>query len=227
MAKENLIFVFDVDGTLAPFGKPIEGRTAGSLRMLEAGGHYICFASGKPCTYVAGIARGMGLHSKYAIGENGGAILTGENILILTAERPKLFDDLQAKISRLLPKAYFQDNYINVTVITEKKEELDLIVKYLEENRYYGREGIVIYRHEDAVEINPEGISKGKALKILKSRPELKDKKIIAAGDGENDLSMKYEADEFCVVGDGLPEITENRFKDIDALLEYLLDRHS
>lgn len=226
--KKQCVFVFDIDGTLAPFGRPIEGSISGGLRKLEANGHIICLASGKSCSYIAGLERGIGLISKFAIGENGAAILTGETKLKLMIKRPEYFDELRSKISTLLPFAYFQDNYINVAVFPERSEELDMLEKYLKTNGYYDREEIKIYRYKDAIEIVPEGISKGKALSYLKNaQAAWGERNIIAAGDGENDLSLKESADEFFVIGDGLKEIKEGRFRTIKSFMEYLLNMYS
>lgn len=228
MEKEQIVFVFVIDGTLAPFGHPIDGSVSGGLRRLEGSGHTICLASGKSCSYIAGLGRGMGLNSKYVIGENGAAILIGETKLILTTGKPEFFSELKSRISTLLPTVYFQDNYINLAVFPERTEELDMIEKYLKQNGYYSREGTAVYRHKDAIEIVPEGISKGKALNILKKmQPVWGNIKIIAAGDGENDLSLKEAADEFFVIGGGLKEIKEGRFRNIKSLMEYLLNMYS
>ena len=219
------LFVFDIDGTLVPYGKPISRSVSECLCKLEGMGHTICFASGKPYSYIAGLARGVGLNGTYAIGENGGVMLVGSSPPIITADSPPFFQQLKREILQLFPSVYFQDNHVNLTIFSERENTLPAVARYLEEHGYKSKTDIVIYMHEDAVEILPKGVSKGKSLKRMKESLGWTNKRTIAVGDSENDLSMVAEADIFYVIGDGLSKIQKNRFDNIELFFNHVFDK--
>ena len=68
------LLVFDLDGTLAPVGKPMADDTLGLLRSLEKAGYRIAVCSGKPTYYLCGLLRQAGLDAPVLIGENGAVL---------------------------------------------------------------------------------------------------------------------------------------------------------
>lgn len=223
---DKRILVFDVDGTVAPYGEAVSVDVGQGLRALERQGHTVCFASGKPCGYLEGLIRGLGLRRVYAIGENGATLLGGYRQRTLpTTQRPQWFDAFQADIARLFPAAFFQNNLVNVTVFAEDAATLDGVAQYMRDNGYCSREDITAYIHEDAAEIVPAGVSKGSGLTIMKQRFGWQTQDIVAAGDGENDLSLRDAAGTFCAVGNKIE--AKARFKSTDALIKHLLKTYA
>lgn len=224
MKNNPYMIVFDIDGTLAPYGKPISRYISDALCKLEEAGHQLCFASGKSCSYLSGFARGIGLFAPYTIGENGAVLQTGPSCRpVITSKRPAYFNDLQTQIAALFPDAFFQEDLINMTIFAEHSDTLGTIGRYLMAQGYSGKKDITIYTHEDAVQLIPNDVSKGNAIKKLKVLFGWKTENIIAAGDGDNDLSMRDEADTFFVIGNGLSSLKNNRFETIELFIKHLV----
>ena len=72
--------VFDLDGTLAPLGKPVAPETVALLHQLENTGVRIALCSGKPTYYLCGFARQLGLADPILVGENGAVIQLGVDL---------------------------------------------------------------------------------------------------------------------------------------------------
>ena len=68
------LLVFDVDGTLAPTEEPIPRTVSEKIVHFEHLGFQIVFISGRTASYLAGLARGIGLKKPLVAGENGGVI---------------------------------------------------------------------------------------------------------------------------------------------------------
>jgi len=66
--------VFDIDGTLAATEDTIPPHVGEKLRILEEKGLQIVFISGRTASYLAGLARGIGVAKSLVAGENGGVI---------------------------------------------------------------------------------------------------------------------------------------------------------
>jgi hydroxymethylpyrimidine pyrophosphatase-like HAD family hydrolase len=75
-----MIYVFDLDGTLCPIGKPISDGVVAGLRELEERGHRVALCSGKPTYYLCGMMRQVGLKDPVLLGENGGVIQFGVDL---------------------------------------------------------------------------------------------------------------------------------------------------
>lgn len=215
--------VFDVDGTLADYGKPVNRDTAKSLCGLEDKGVIICLASGKPYFYLNGLARGMGLRSVLSIGENGAVFFDEkEKFLQMPVPRPGFFDGLQAELFRGFPALYFQENRVNITAFSSDGDSLKNAWEYLKEKNYFEREDVTLFFHKDAIDIIPAGAGKGNALRAVKKRYGWDASELIAAGDGENDLDMIPEVKCFLAIGDGLKALRENRYEKIENALAFL-----
>ena len=103
-----MIYVFDLDGTLCPIGKPVSEKTVAGLRELEERGHRVALCSGKPTYYLCGMARQLGLSHPILIGENGGVIQLGvhlppEHFYIVT-NRKKTLSFFREKRAELAEK---------------------------------------------------------------------------------------------------------------------------
>ncbi len=81
------------------------------------------------------------------------------------------------------------------------REDLERIMPYINETH---PELGTVYGSSWIIDIIRPGMSKGLALKYIKEN-FLQDKIVIAAGDGDNDVTMLKEADIACVVANGTP----------------------
>lgn len=221
---DKRIFVFDVDDTLAKFRQPMDRHISQGLLALENAGHIVCLASGKSCTNIEGLMRGIGLKSAFAIGENGGVVRDEYSRRpLFTAARPAFFDGLEREISDKFPNAHFQANKVNITVFADDEKTLCDVAQFLTDGGYTKRNDVTVLFHSDAAEVVPNGVSKGSALRLLKKHYGWKTGSMIAIGDGENDISMRSEVDEFFAVGDCIE--ADINFENTDTLMQYLVER--
>ena len=221
--KKRYIMVFDIDGTLAPYRRPLKRDVADGLCTLEKRGHTVCLASGKPCPYIEGLMRGIGLENALAIGENGAVVSTEYSSRILyAAARPDVFNTIEAQIADRFKNVYFQENAVNITAFFDDDKTAESIDCYLE--RYRGRDDMTVYMHKDAVDIVPSGVNKGASLSMLAQKNGWAKTSIIASGDGDNDVSMAGTAGRFFAVGDQIDG--HQRFDDAGSMMRYLLETY-
>ncbi len=220
MGNGTKLLVFDVDGTLAPHGMPMERETAQALCELERRGHTVAFASGKPSEYLDGLARGIGLMDRCMIAENGGVIFY-RGMIHLMAKRPEFFERLHSDIVRLFPQARLQHNMVNLTALATG-ETLGAVVNHLQDAGVCDGKSCGYYLHSDSAELLLPGVNKGSALHELKAMAGFSTENTIVAGNAENDVPMRGEAGLFLAVGDGIE--ADSRFSDTKALISSLLD---
>ena len=116
--------VFDLDGTLAPVGGPIDDQSVKLLKELEDLGIYIVISSGKTLYYLIGMFRQVGLRAPIFIGENGNVTAFGIDLppKLLTAVQPteKYFqnkDEIIRNLKELFPDGFWmQPNEIMLTL---------------------------------------------------------------------------------------------------------------
>jgi|GEM_PF-1123066 len=214
--------VFDIDGTLAPLGQPVKREISRGLCTLEQRGYRIGFASGKPCPYIEGLARAVGLKRFFALGENGAVYLdTFNGHLSPLAGRHSAFDDLAKELVGLFPQVFFQCNAVNLSVFCEDMDVLKSAIGYLEQKGWTNRDDVTAYIHPDCMDIVPAGVDKGTAIAFLKQKNGWDTSQVLAVGDSINDEPMKREA-VFYAVGSGID--AEMSFKNGIDMIRYLLD---
>jgi hydroxymethylpyrimidine pyrophosphatase-like HAD family hydrolase len=214
------LLIFDVDGTLAPHGQPLEREVAGALCELEQRGHVVGFASGKTFEYLDGLARGTGLKKLTTISENGAVLFYADRLYPMAA-RPPLFDTLQRDIERLFSEVRLQHNMVNLTALA-KGEMLEALAALLEKAGTCDGKSCQFYLHSDAVDLLPLGVDKGRALAKLMELSGFAPEDVIAVGNAEGDLPMSGTAGLFLAVGAEIEG--DRRFKNANALMAYLLE---
>ena len=215
--------VFDIDGTLASLGQPVKREISQGLCTLEQRGYRVGFASGKPCTYIEGFARAIGLQNYFALGENGAVYLDTYNGHIYPlVKRHKGFDELEKELTELFPQVFFQCNAVNVSVFCEDMDVLASAIGYIKEQGWTSRDDVTAYIHPDCMDIVPAGVDKGTAIAYLKQRNGWDTSQVIAIGDSINDEPMKREA-VFYAVGSGID--AELSFNNGTEMMRYLLSR--
>lgn len=193
------LLLFDLDGTLAPIGQATNAYCVNKLKELEAAGMRIAIVSGKPADYLCGYLRQLGLKAPLIAGENGTVLQEGidlppKKFLIqpFPASIKNALAILKLKIDEALPGIWYQPNLVGVTPFPRCDEEFDIIEKILAENTEL-LAGIDVYRHADSFDLMPAGLDKSLAVKALGEMLDISPERMIAIGDGVNDIPM-FEA---------------------------------
>lgn len=179
-------FAIDIDGTLTNNGGgTIYLEALASLRYLEQIGCRVIFVTGRSSTeaYILSVFGGT---TKVAVGENGGAVMTGPQQYITFANKEncmKGFEVLKDKFSNIKLKPAF-DRLTEVVLC--RTFDIEKGQKALEDSQL----DLYISDSQYAFHINEKGIDKSvgltKALKILEIDPAF----AVAIGDSETDIPM-------------------------------------
>lgn len=202
--------VFDLDGTLAPVGKPISERSIKKLKRIEDNGVRIVISSGKPVYYLIGMFRQVGIRNPVFIGENGGSIAYGNNLPPKFLNVIKPDNDFFVLKNQILhdtsltcgDNIWLQPNEVMLTLFFKNVHTRDLLKNYFVHCNY---KDVIVYEHVDSFDVVPRGVDKKSSLKILGSDLGITSEEMIAVGDGENDIPMF----EYCKYSIGLYGISE------------------
>ena len=228
-SKKLRLVVFDVDGTLAEHGKPLERKVVEKIRFLEEKKDTnikICLASGKNISYLLGLARGIGLEKPLVIGENGCIFLDAERMNDVTVT-PKIeaLSQLQDEIQKKFRFAiWLQPNKIALTIVFKNSIFRTRVTQAIKDfiNKQSPEKKLRIYEHTDSVDVLPEEANKGKALIRYIKSISIPRGEIIAIGDSENDIPLLEIANIKIVIGKSLGLKDENVFKTIHKALDHL-----
>jgi hydroxymethylpyrimidine pyrophosphatase-like HAD family hydrolase len=193
--------VFDLDGTLAEIGMPMEAETIAGLRRLQARGVQVVLCSGKPVSHLCGFLRQSGLPEAIVMGENGAVTQWG--IELPPRRHFRLPYDKSAAIhltkiralieEKIRPVPWFQPGEVVLTPFfsdeAQRKALQALIDEYVKPEM-----GLQVFPHTDSFDICPAGISKGAALKRLIRELGIEKRQVAAIGDGANDVPLWAEA---------------------------------
>ncbi|NLO96474.1 MAG: HAD family phosphatase [Peptococcaceae bacterium] len=218
------LLVFDVDGTLAPTEEPIPRTVSEKIVHFEHLGFQIVFISGRTASYLAGLARGIGLKKPLVAGENGGVIFNP------ATKWEKTLAEIPRETAQIIKEAlfkefeglWFQPNQTMLTAAPRDLSQIDhlyqtvLTLPAVKENNYK------INKYEDAVEIMPQENSKGQALAVIKNIFGVKKDEIVVFGNTIVDLPMKDETQYFFIIGEKIKDESIQNFGDMKEALVYL-----
>jgi len=224
--------IFDLDGTLAPVGKPISSAAADGLRRLEAAGHQVAVSSGKPLYYLCGMLRQVGLKKPALVGENGAAMQLGIDLppllrstLLYPDHARVTLQKLRADIDRHFgDQVWYQPNEHMLTCFPHEEALFDPIADIIADSNPE-QAGLVVYRHCDCFDIIPCGIDKGAGLEALCRMLCIEPADTIAVGDHDNDLPMFLKAGMSIGIGPAAPAAAQYRFDDILSAIDFILTR--
>lgn len=219
------LIVIDVDGTIAEPNKPVELEVAIKLQDLERKGLRLVFASGKSSWYLSGLARGLGIKHPLVVGENGCVIFDPLELKeIKLASRPLGIVQIENRIiERYGDHVFLQPNQVELTIFPKKTIQIAEITSYIREIIKPYKNELIIYEHQDAIDVLPSNVNKGKALSWIKDMLHVKKEEILALGDSENDIPMFREAGLSLVIGSTITEYKEGRcFNNIKEAIEFL-----
>ena len=197
------LIIFDLDNTLAPINKQVPKEIINKLKKFESKGIRIAIISGKPIYYLSGLSRQLGLQKLILSAENGALIAYSNNfppkyevVVSLKSNEKKIIETLRVTLIKTYgDKIRFQHNFVNLTVFPRNKNLLKKVYESINQYLRTGKKNIFsIYVHPDSIEVVPYAISKGRALKLIKSKLTINRDEIIAIGDSEYDTSMQKEA---------------------------------
>lgn len=221
------LVVFDLDKTLCDLGKPIKESTIELLRILEKS-CYIAVCSGKPCYYLCGVLRQVGLNTPIMIGENGATFQIGVGLPPIVYEMVEREDEKQAiafikqKIIEKVQDAFIQPNDVCFTPFPHNKKDFYTIKSIIESLPKNILEKVDIYPQCDCYDIAPKGVDKGYGVSKLCDRLSIDTTNVVAVGDGINDIPM------FKIAGYSIGINTKNQYTnitydDIDKAINHIL----
>ncbi len=222
------LIVFDLDGTLAKVGKGMLDSDIELLKKIEATGVNIAVCSGKPCYYLCGFMRQIGLKRPILVGENGGEIVFGVDLPPMIHKILPYSDDakhslrfLKEGFDSLIPDIWYQPNNVGLTPFLKREEDFEIVAGFIKENEDKLKD-IVVYRHFDCFDIMPEGIDKGNGVKYLAEMLNIERNEIMAVGDSINDYPMFEFAG--CSIGVGVGEVcrVDRNFDTTGEVLEFI-----
>lgn len=218
------LLAFDIDGTLAKTEEAIHPHISAKLRDLEDSKLQIVLISGRTASYLAGLARGMGLKRPLVAGENGGVVFNPLNLWEqkLDVIPEEVIQEMKAVLLRKFKDIWFQPNQTMLTAAPKDLSRIDELYEVVLSLEPVSRYDFKLHKYYDAVEVLPKKNSKGKALAVIKRYLGLKTEEVIAIGNTIVDIPMKPEAKEFLFIGDSIKELGIQNFHSIEDALVYL-----
>jgi len=202
------LVVFDIDDTLAPLNGPVHPDVARAVVALQDAGVTVALASGKPCVYLAGLARAcLRAEATRLIGENGSevwldGILPARRLpgIVTDGARAGLERAQVALEGRFGGQVFLQPNAVNVTAFPFPDSgvtpaALYAFVSALDLPR------VALYEHRDSLDCVPAGVDKGVALRAVMEACGVPADEVVAVGDGLNDVPMFAVAARSIAVG--------------------------
>ncbi|MGI5901367.1 MAG: HAD family hydrolase [Desulfitobacteriia bacterium] len=220
--------VFDIDGTLAKTENTIPFEVSSKLQAYENRGLKIALISGRNASYLAGLARGMGLKEPLVAGENGGVIFSPntkeQKILDYIPER--ISQGIKNHLLKKFPNLWFQPNQTMISALPKKFSEVEKLYEVVKNLESIKENNYKMNTYYDSVEIMPAKNNKGRALAVIKKILGFSKKEVAVFGNTKVDLPMKDEAEVFFLIGDEVQEpdlknypSIEEAFKEFDQLL--------
>ncbi|WP_256364959.1 MULTISPECIES: HAD family hydrolase [unclassified Dehalobacter] len=216
--------VFDIDGTLAPTDDPITAQVACKLRSLERQGIRIVFISGRTTSYLAGLARGIGICQPLVAGENGGVIFEPLRKWEkkLEAIPHQVGEVMKQDLLKKFPDLWFQPNQTMLTATPKDFSTVNLLYQAVQALEPVKRNKYKINRYDDCVEVMPKENSKGRALAVVKEILGIRSEEVIVFGNTIVDLPMKDETNDFLMIGDAAAAEGISSYPCIEEALDYL-----
>ena len=217
-------FVFDLDGTLCFDCKMISDSITQAIQSVEEKGHQIYFASARPIRDMLPVLPKV-LHHHSMVGSNGSLIKNQGADIQFTASLPSDILPSLLEFLRKIPADYVADSDWNYSSTLPKNHylyphvdplkvatnlsisHLDRIAKILlfPKNNFSKLlhfvsslpASIVCHNGEEAIDINPLGITKWEGLKAL----GIQDQEAVIFGNDLNDIPMFQKAKEAICIG--------------------------
>lgn len=219
------LLAFDIDGTLAKTEEAIPTHISLELRELEKKELQIVLISGRTASYLAGLARGIGLTKPLVAGENGGVVFNPCNLWEqkLKVIPEEVINEMKAVLIRKSWDIWFQPNQTMLTIAPRDLSKIDELYDDVLGLEAVARYDFKLHKYYDAVEVLPKQNNKGRALVVIKEYLGLQTEEVIAIGNTIVDIPMEPEVKEFLFVGDEIVQSDRiNTFDSIEEVMNYL-----
>lgn len=223
------VYVFDLDGTIAPIERGVPAALAAGLRQLEKRGQ-VAVCSGKPVYYLCGLLRQLELAAPVMIGENGAAVQFGVGLppervgsLPVSSQARDAMAELRRWLEeRFAGRLWFQPNEYSLTPFPYDAELFAPIRERLSKADVAAA-GLTVYEHSDCFDIVPSGVDKGAGVRMLCEMLGVSPAEVTAVGDHTNDIPMFRQAGRAIAVGGFSPAEAQLCFESAMDAVEYLL----
>lgn len=193
--SDDCLIAFDIDGCLMDIDQPADEDVRLALGELQEAGAHLVLASGKPCVYLSGLARGLGIMSASLIGENGAEIWVTSTMPPRRIAQDVGPDARQALTAladearqRYCADVFLQPNAYGVTVFPAVPGLTpEMVVRDMERPL---PAAITRYLHDDSVDWAISRFDKGVAVQALAEHLGIPLERTAAVGNGSNDLPM-------------------------------------
>lgn len=230
---DRQLFIFDLDGTLAPVGGAIPDWVVAALAELTAAEHRLAIASGKPLYYLTGLCRQAGLTDLWLIGENGAKAQYGIDLPpaerfalpVLPSARSALAALHDAAAACFGDRVWFQPNEVSLTLFFDSPPTRRALSRWLADQRSaLDDAGITVYIHGDSFDLSPATIHKGAAVRALADRLGWPPEQTVAVGDTGNDLPLFAVCGRSVAVGfpDAPADLHAGNLREVFALFRRL-----
>jgi HAD superfamily hydrolase (TIGR01484 family) len=219
------LVALDVDGTIAEPSEPVKKEIAEKLQNLEDRGVRIVLASGKNLSYLSGLARGMGIKNPLVIAENGCVIFDPVELKeIRLVKRPMEISTIESEVvSRFADSIWLQPTKVELAILPKVKKALPELTSSVREIIKPFNKKVVMLEHEDAIDVLPAGIDKGKALAKISKLYGVRRENVVVVGNSSNDIPMFRDAMSFLIVGNKISHCEgAKRFPTIKEALDFV-----
>ncbi len=182
--------VFDIDGTLMDF-EGFDPNMIPLIRKLEDLGLIVSLASGRTLPNITPIMQSLNL-SGFIIAENGGIVwdsVKGHEIRVLAdgSRAKKAAEWLSTKIDGFDPKGIESNRWRETEWCLRPEEDYNRMCELLSDSKW---DDLLVVKTGFAIHIISSKIDKSVGLELALRQREIKPSKIIACGDGPNDIPM-------------------------------------
>jgi len=205
----------DVDGTITDRNRRVSLTAISAIRDLVGRGVEVVLASGNTACFMDALARVFGT-SGTIIAENGGAYRIG-----FSGELVVLGDRSISHGAYLIVEEHYRKKGITLELFGDRYRFSDVAfartVPVGEVKEVVAGLGVKVLDTGFAIHLQPEGISKGSALRKLAADLGIPVGEFLAIGDSENDLEMIEAA--------GVGVAVKNAREEVKAAADYVAEK--
>ncbi|TFB14239.1 Cof-type HAD-IIB family hydrolase [Filobacillus milosensis] len=226
--NKHIVF-FDIDGTLLDHDKQLPASTKEAIFTLKENGHEVAIATGRAPFMFAELREELGIDT-YVSYNGQFVVLSGEVIYRNPLNKDALEDLTEMAVRNDHPVVYMDDedmkanvpehDYINESIATLKIDQFPTHDPHYIKRELYqsllfcekGEETIYeqsfnqfdfIRWHPFSVDIIPAGGSKAKGIQKLVEHLDISNDRLVAFGDGLNDIEMLKQIEHSFAMGNG------------------------
>ncbi len=181
----NRLIVTDLDGTLTSRDLILSPKVIEAVKIAKREGIRIRIATGNALPVSAAISKYTGMND-YVIAENG-CIIGFNGVPVYEfgdREQSRKAFEYSTKVLKLKPKPW--NIYRFIDFVLERGPDAKELEATLRSKGFRVR----VVDSGYAIHILPEGVSKGKTIEWLIEREGIPREKVIALGDGKNDIEL-------------------------------------